>query len=122
MQRYPCRNPRKVAAIPWVSLGKIFLADDKLAKSCIPLFVQKLEITDSPAVHNNIMVAMTDFCVRYTALVDGCIAKLSKSLRDPCELVRRHTFILLARLLQRDYFKWKGMLFHHFLLARVDES
>eukprot|EP01018_Ginkgo_biloba_P014838 Gb_33189 [translate_table: standard] len=309
----------------WVTLGKICLADDKLAKSCIPLFVQELEITDSPAVRNNIMVAMTDFCVRYTALVDGewhlmdvgsqqihtpptlymvmlwaieyshkhlshrhrlclvqfygyrilslmkkvaseyvtlftacldtprgaqevakevqeyfqatvinkdrplilrkalnipislqhllnfaliqwmviipalqteiqkeheqlvfhqcdtalvmeqfflgsesvlgcflftkdslypvpllvvvlaacsevrntpmggivittaanshcCIAKLSKSLRDPCELVRRQAFILLARLLQRDYVKWKGMLFHRFLLALVDES
>jgi condensin-2 complex subunit D3 len=106
----------------WVTLGKICLADDKLAKSCIPLFVQELEITDSPAVRNNIMVAMTDFCVRYTALVDGCIAKLTKSLRDSCELVRRQAFILLARLLQRDYVKWKGMLFHRFLLALVDES
>ena len=68
------------------------------------------------------MVAMTDFCVRYTALVDGGIAKLTKSLRDSCEHVRRQAFILLARLLQRDYVKWKGMLFHRFLLALVDES
>lgn len=106
----------------WVALGKICLADDKLAKSCIPLFLQELEITDSPAIRNNIMVAMSDFCVRYTALVDGCIPKLTKSLRDPCELVRRQTFILLARLLQRDYVKWKGVLFYRFLLALVDES
>ncbi|KAH9315030.1 hypothetical protein KI387_023657, partial [Taxus chinensis] len=106
----------------WVTMGKICLADDKLAKSCIPLFLQELDITDSPALRNNIMVAMSDFCVRYTALVDGCIPKLTKSLRDPCELVRRQTFILLARLLQRDYVKWKGILFHRFLLALVDES
>jgi len=72
------RTNGKLATIPWVSLGKIFLADDKLTKSCIPLFVQELEITDSPAVRNNIMVAMTIFCVRYTALVDGCIAKIIK--------------------------------------------
>ena len=106
----------------WVTLGKICLADDKLAKFCIPLFVQELEVTDSSAVRNNIMVAMIDFCVQYTALVDGGIAKLTKSLRDSCELVRRQAFILLARLLQRDYVKWKGMLFHRFLLALVDES
>ncbi|XP_031484623.1 uncharacterized protein LOC116253816 [Nymphaea colorata] len=106
----------------WVTMGKVCLADDKLAKRYIPLFVQELEKSDSAPLRNNIMMVMTDFCVRYTALVDCYITKITKSLRDPCEVVRRQTFILLSRLLQRDYVKWRGVLFHRFLLALVDES
>ncbi|XP_028092388.1 condensin-2 complex subunit D3-like [Camellia sinensis] len=65
---------------------------------------------------------MADFCVRYTALVDCYISNITKCLCDPCELVRRQTFILLSRLLQRDYVKWRGVLFLRFLLSLVDES
>ncbi|XP_015899874.3 uncharacterized protein LOC107433135 [Ziziphus jujuba] len=106
----------------WLTLGKICLADEKLAKRYIPLFVQELEKSDCAAIRNNLVVTMADFCIRYTALVDCYITKITKCLRDPCELVRRQTFILLSRLLQRDYVKWRGVLFLRFLLALVDES
>ncbi|RZC16024.1 Condensin-2 complex subunit D3 [Glycine soja] len=52
----------------------------------------------------------------------GYITKIKRCLLDPCELVRRQTFILLSRLLQRDYVKWKGVLFLVFLLSLGDES
>lgn len=45
-----------------------------------------------------------------------------RCLGDPCKLVRRQTFILLSRLLQWDYVKWRGVLFLQFLLSLVDES
>ncbi|XP_023006293.1 condensin-2 complex subunit D3 [Cucurbita maxima] len=106
----------------WLTMGKICLADEKCAKSYIPLFVQELENSDCAALRNNLVITMADFCVRYTALVDCYLTKITKCLRDPCELVRRHTFILLSRLLQRDYVKWRGVLFLRFLLSLVDES
>ncbi|CAJ1963390.1 unnamed protein product [Sphenostylis stenocarpa] len=106
----------------WLAMGKLCLADGKLAKNYIPLFVQELEKTESAALRNNIVVMMADFCVRYTALVDCYITKITRCLLDPCELVRRQTFILLSRLLQRDYVKWRGVLFLRFLLSLVDES
>nr|KYP62448.1 Condensin-2 complex subunit D3 [Cajanus cajan] len=106
----------------WLAMGKLCLADGKLAKNYIPLFVQELEKSESAALRNNIVVMMADFCVRYTALVDCYIAKITRCLLDPCELVRRQTFILLSRLLQRDYVKWRGVLFLRFLLSLVDES
>ena len=68
------------------------------------------------------MIAMADFYVRYTALVDCYMSKITKVLRDPCEVVRRQTFVLLAKLLQRDYVKWRGVLFLRFLPSLVDES
>ncbi|KAK7289931.1 hypothetical protein RIF29_03976 [Crotalaria pallida] len=106
----------------WLTMGKLCLADGKLAKNYIPLFVQELEKSESAALRNNIVVMMADFCVRYTALVDCYITKITRCLLDPCELVRRQTFILLSRLLQRDYVKWRGVLFLRFLLSLVDKS
>ncbi|CAA2983192.1 condensin-2 complex subunit D3 [Olea europaea subsp. europaea] len=106
----------------WLTMGKICLADGKLAKRYLPLFVQELEKSDCAALRNNIVVIMADFCVRYTALVDCYMLKITKCLRDTCELVRRQTFILLSRLLQRDYVKWRGVLFLRFLLCLVDDS
>ncbi|KAG8048903.1 hypothetical protein GUJ93_ZPchr0009g199 [Zizania palustris] len=106
----------------WDTMAKICLVDDKLAKRYIPLFVQELERSDLATLRNNIMIAMADFYVRYTALVDCYMSKITKSLRDPCEVVRRQTFILLSKLLQRDYVKWRGVLFLRFLPSLVDES
>ncbi|KAI4986097.1 hypothetical protein ZWY2020_018727 [Hordeum vulgare] len=106
----------------WDTMAKICLVDDKLAKRYIPLFVQELERSDLAALRNNIMIAMSDFYVRYTALVDCYMSKITKVLRDPCEVVRRQTFVLLAKLLQRDYVKWRGVLFLRFLPSLVDES
>ncbi|KAL8256763.1 hypothetical protein R6Q59_028804 [Mikania micrantha] len=106
----------------WLAMGRICLADGKLAKRYIPLFVQEMEKSNIASLRNNIVVMMTDFCVRYTALVDCYIPNITKCLRDPCELVRRQTFTLLCRLLQRDYVKWRGVLFLRFLLSLVDES
>ncbi|KAL7104932.1 hypothetical protein ACP275_07G013100 [Erythranthe tilingii] len=106
----------------WLAMGKICLADGKLAKRYLPLFVQELEKSESAALRNNIVVMMADFCVRYTAMVDCYMSKITKCLRDPCEVVRKQTFILLSRLLQRDYVKWRGVLFLRFLLCLVDDS
>ncbi|KAI3689478.1 hypothetical protein L2E82_47436 [Cichorium intybus] len=116
------KTPPSLYIQAWLTMGKICLADGKLAKRYIPLFVQEMEKSNSAALRNNIVVMMADFCVRYTALVDCYIPNITKCLRDPCELVRRQTFTLLSRLLQRDYVKWRGVLFLRFLLSLVDES
>jgi hypothetical protein len=52
-------------------------------------------------VRNNIVVALTDMTVQYTALVDGHVPKLAACLADPHELVRRQALALLASLLSR---------------------
>ena len=52
-----------------MSLGKLCLADEALAKRCVPLLVQELGRAPLPAVRNNIMVALADLVINYTALV-----------------------------------------------------
>lgn len=66
----------------------------------------------SPVVRNNLLVALTDMVVQYTGLVDTYVGRLAAMVRDPHELVRRQALALLANLLNRDYVKWRGALFH----------
>lgn len=114
--------PVVVQAHAWISLGKLCLVSEPLAKRCLPLFVQSLTSAESPAVRNNILVALVDLCVRYTALVDPYVLRLAVCFRDDNELVRRQAMSLFASLLKRDYLKWRGPLFTRFLVLLVDPS
>eukprot|EP00698_Gefionella_okellyi_P000185 TRINITY_DN10164_c0_g1_i1.p1 TRINITY_DN10164_c0_g1~~TRINITY_DN10164_c0_g1_i1.p1 ORF type:complete len:1324 (+),score=413.26 TRINITY_DN10164_c0_g1_i1:1-3972(+) len=105
-----------------IALGKLCLQDESLAKKSIPVFARELEVADTPIVRNNIMVVLSDLCVRYTSLVDRYVPLLSLSLRDSNEVVRKHTLTLLTKLLSEDYIKWKGLMFHRFVIALADES
>ena len=115
--------PDLLQAHAWTALGKCCLADEALARECVPLFFQELaDEARAPAVRNNLVVALTDLCVRFTSLVDVHVGKLARCLGDPCELVRRQTLVLLAGLLGKEYVKWRGALFNRFVLALVDPS
>ncbi|EGC39631.1 hypothetical protein DICPUDRAFT_147562 [Dictyostelium purpureum] len=114
--------PVSIRAHAFITLGKLCLGDDRLAKKCIATFAKELEISDSPIIRNNVMVVMCDLCIRYTQLVDNYIPNIAMCLRDPSEMVRRQTLVLLTRLLQEDYVKWKGSLFFRFVEALVDPS
>ncbi|CAI6006018.1 unnamed protein product [Closterium sp. NIES-64] len=118
-----------VLAHGWLALGRFSL---ELQRSPLPSMRNNLvvDLTDLselqrsplPSVRNNLVIILTDLCVRYTALVDPHVPCISACLRDPCELVRRQTLVLLAGLLQRDYVKWRGALVLRVLLCVVDES
>lgn len=56
--------PDSVRAYAFITLGKLCLEDDYLAKKCIPAFAKELEISDSPIIKNNIMVILCDLCVK----------------------------------------------------------
>ncbi|KAL6061676.1 Condensin-2 complex subunit D3 [Balamuthia mandrillaris] len=114
--------PSSVRGYALVTLGKLCLEDEALAKRSVPAFARELETSPSPVVRNNVIVIMCDLCIRYTSLVDRYVPNLAGCIRDPSELVRRQTLLLLSRLLQEDYVKWKGTLFYRFVVALVDES
>ncbi|KAI6683674.1 hypothetical protein NL676_029587 [Syzygium grande] len=72
----------------------------KLQSVIYPCLCRSLRKVILLLLGNNLVVMMADFCVRYTALIDCHITKITRCLGDPCELVRRQTFVLLSRLLQ----------------------
>ena len=116
------RIPHAVQAHSWASLGKFCFSDENLAKRCIPLFFQEIGNTEISAVRNNIMLILADLCMQYTSLVDAHIGKIAMCFKDPSEVVRRQTLVVLASLLMQDYVKWRGPVFHCFLLSLVDDS
>eukprot|EP00798_Chlamydomonas_sp_ICE-L_P019509 gene19509-26180_t len=98
----------------WICLGKMCLVDEALAKKCVPLFVQELSRSSSHSVRNNILVALADMCVHFTALVDTYMPRLAACIRDPHELVRA-----LAGYLLGDALATKAPLlaYNHFVEA-----
>uniref|UniRef100_T1IIB1 non-specific serine/threonine protein kinase n=1 Tax=Strigamia maritima TaxID=126957 RepID=T1IIB1_STRMM len=112
----------RVRAHAFVTLGKLCLQNEPLAKKCAPALARELEISSEATIRNNIVIIMTDLCVRYTALVDRYMSNISSCLKDPSTTVRRHTLMLLTSLLQEDYIKWKGPLFVRFISSLTDED
>eukprot|EP01119_Soliformovum_irregulare_P025524 TRINITY_DN9493_c0_g1_i1.p1 TRINITY_DN9493_c0_g1~~TRINITY_DN9493_c0_g1_i1.p1 ORF type:complete len:1075 (-),score=286.46 TRINITY_DN9493_c0_g1_i1:69-3293(-) len=109
-----------VRAHAFLALGKLCLEDEPLAKKCIPAFARELETSDYPVVRNNIIIVMCDLCIKYTGVVDKYLPTLAVCLRDSNDVVRRQTLILLSRLLQESFVKWKGTMFYRFVVALVD--
>ncbi|KAG9351510.1 hypothetical protein JZ751_022761 [Albula glossodonta] len=116
----PSSMPTVVRAHAFVTLGKLCLQNEELAKRCIPLFARELEVSEEVAVRNNVVVVMCDLCVRYTTMVDRYIPNISACLKDQEPLIREQTLILLTSLLQEEFVKWKGSLFFRFVTTLVD--
>ena len=87
-----------IRAHAFITLGKICLRDSSLAKGCITTFIKELEVTNSPAIRNNILLVVGDLCRRYTGMVDRYIPNLASCLRDDSALVRQHSLMLLTQV------------------------
>ena len=86
------------------------------------VFVREIQVARSAVLRNNLLIILTDLCVRHTALVDPHMSKLALCLRDDNPLVRQHALTLITNLLSQDYVKWRGTLFFRYLVALVDDT
>ncbi|KNC55548.1 uncharacterized protein AMSG_01811 [Thecamonas trahens ATCC 50062] len=112
----------KLRALAFITLGKLCLADEALARECVPAFGRELSTATEAAVRSNVAVVMGDLCVRYTGVVEAYVPQLAQLIRDPVALVRKHALTLLTRLLQEDYIKWRGPLVFRFMAALADAT
>ncbi|XP_066895458.1 condensin-2 complex subunit D3 isoform X3 [Kogia breviceps] len=112
--------PSVIRAHAVITLGKLCLQHEDLAKKSIPALVRELEVCGDVAVRNNAVIVLCDLCVRYTAMVDKYIPNISVCLKDSDPFVRKQTLFLLTNLLQEDFVKWKGSLFFRFVSTLVD--
>lgn len=106
----------------FVSLAKLCLHDANLAKRLIPALIRELETNKNVTVRNNVMVILSDLCIRYTSYIDPYVIKMASSLSDADSGQRHHALTLLTRLLQEDYIKWRSDLFFRFLVTCVDSN
>ncbi|XP_069470215.1 condensin-2 complex subunit D3 [Ambystoma mexicanum] len=112
--------PPIVRAHAFITLGKLCLQHEDLAKKCVPALARELEVCHDVAVRNNVIIVMCDLCVRYTTMVDRYIPNVSVCLKDSNPFIRKQTLIMLTNLLQEEFVKWKGSLFFRFISVLVD--
>ena len=55
----------KVRAHAFVTLGKLCLQHENIAKKCVAAMARELEISTDPVIRNNVVIVMCDLCVRY---------------------------------------------------------
>uniref|UniRef100_A0A803V0P6 Condensin-2 complex subunit D3 n=1 Tax=Ficedula albicollis TaxID=59894 RepID=A0A803V0P6_FICAL len=112
--------PTVVRAHALITLGKLCLQHEELARSCIAAVVREMEESPAVPLRNNAVIVLRDLCVRYTSLGEPYVPNMSLCLRDPHPFIRRQTLVMLTNLLQEEYVKWKGCLFFRFVSVLVD--
>ncbi|XP_005378647.1 PREDICTED: condensin-2 complex subunit D3 [Chinchilla lanigera] len=112
--------PSVIRAHAIITLGKLCLQNEDLAKKSIPALVRELEVCEDVAVRNNVIIVLCDLCIRYTVMVDKYIPHVSMCLKDSDPFIRKQTLILLTNLLQEEFVKWKGSLFFRFVSTLID--
>nr|XP_047919382.1 condensin-2 complex subunit D3 isoform X1 [Anser cygnoides] len=114
--------PPVIRAHAFITLGKLCLQHEDLAKKCIAALARELEVSHDVAVRNNVIIVMCDLCIRYTTMVDRYIPSIALCLKDPHPFIRKQTLILLTNLLQEEFVKWKDCLFFRFVSVLVDPN
>uniref|UniRef100_A0A7S0PWK8 Condensin complex subunit 1 C-terminal domain-containing protein n=1 Tax=Asterionellopsis glacialis TaxID=33640 RepID=A0A7S0PWK8_9STRA len=131
-------TPDAARAHAFIALGKLCLRDESLAKNCLNILARELHqnMDDmSPSVQSNALLVLGDLCVKYTNLVDRYLPVMAACLQSGnassdssaassqgTALVRKHGVLMLSTLLLQDYIKWRGLLFHRFLVASADKD
>jgi condensin-2 complex subunit D3 len=131
------KTPTSIRAHAFTVLGKFCLRDEALARKSLTLLARELHPAvnnTNPSVQSNALLVLGDLCVRYTNMTDrylpvmasclqnGTDSGKSISLMDQSPVVRKHAVLLLSGLLLQDYIKWRGLLFHRFLVACCDDD
>jgi len=131
-----------IRALAFLTMGKICLRDETLAKKSVNIFARELHENmegGNPAIQSNALIALGDLCVTYTNLVDrflpvmaACMQSgvtdmttvqvLESSSNKSYAVVRSHAIHILSSLLIQDYIKWRGLLFYRFLAAVSDDD
>lgn len=134
---HSAQTPETARAHGFIAVGKLCLRDEKLAKKCLTILARELHenLKDGcPKVQSNALLVLGDLCIRYTSMVDRYLPVMAACLQsghafddsilseDKSSVVRKHAILLLSNLLLQDYIKWRGLLFHRFLVASADND
>jgi condensin-2 complex subunit D3 len=127
-----------------VALGKLYLRDERFAKECLNMFARALHQNLAEpciAAQSNALLVLGDLHVKYTNLLDRHLPVITacllagattsdseernflvdgKNKSSATALMRKHAILMLSGLLLQDYTKWRGPLFHRFLVASSD--
>jgi condensin-2 complex subunit D3 len=118
----PLPLPTPVRVCAFVTLGKLCLRDNDLAKRSMTMFIRELRTCEEQDIRSNILMILGDLAIRYASIVDAYIPTIALSLLDESRLLRRSALLLFSQLILQDYIKWRESLLRFFLRAAVDED
>jgi len=117
------QNNNLTRAVAFLTLGKLCVRDDLLAKRCVTVFVKELSENHGAgheAVRSNCLLVLGDLCRRFTNVVEPYIEKISRSLGDVSAMVRKRCLLMLSGLTQEEYVRLRPSLFYRLLACAAD--
>ena len=105
-----------------IALGKMCLVHEDVAKDSVMLFSKVLEDDKQFEIRNNILIVLGDLIVRYPTIIAEYLYCVTDCLQDESMVVRRQAIIVLTKLLQEDYLKWRSGIVMKFISNLVCEN
>ncbi|TKR88790.1 hypothetical protein L596_012978 [Steinernema carpocapsae] len=112
---------KRVRAVCAINMCRICLQHEKLAKECIPVFARELRNNRDHIIRNNLIVGISDLCVRYTLMVDRYVTVMALCLTDSSVFVRQQTITLLTILIKEQFLKCEGQILYKLIAALNDD-
>ncbi|VVC40479.1 Armadillo-type fold,Condensin complex subunit 1, C-terminal,Armadillo-like helical [Cinara cedri] len=111
-----------IKAILILTIGKLSIVDEQLAKEAITSFGKILKDTSChSSLKINALTALADLCLRCTTLVEQAIPEMCVCLKDNSLSVKRVALKLLTGLILEDYIKLRDVAFFA-LLCMLEDS
>jgi condensin complex subunit 1 len=105
--RYPQRELKLASAL---ALAKFMMVSVKFCNNYLRLLFTILERTTDSEVKINLLVAISDLCVRFPNQLDGWTSKIFECLKSEDTLVRRSALKIISRLVLCDVMKAKEQI------------
>ena len=74
------------------------------------MFARELRNNRDHIIRNNLIVGISDLCVRYTLMVDRYVTVMALCLTDSSVFVRQQTITLLTILIKEQFLKCEGQV------------
>ena len=105
-----------------ISLGKLCLVYEDIAKDTVMLFSKVLEDDKHFEIRNNILIVLGDLIVRYPTIIADYMYCVTDCLQDDSTVLRRQAIIIITKLLQEDYIKWRSGTVMKFITNLVSDD
>ena len=105
-----------------LTFGKICLVHEDIAKDSVLLLCNVLEDDQNIEIRNNIMIVLGDLIVRYPTIIADYLFCVTDRLKDTSVIVKRQAIIVITKLLQEDYIKWRSGTVMKFITNLVDDN
>ncbi|KAF7327571.1 Condensin complex subunit 1 [Mycena kentingensis (nom. inval.)] len=110
-----CGSPSKyknrtLRATATLSLSKFLCVSSQFCDQNHLLLFKLLEISKSPVIRSNIVIALGDVAVSFSSIIDENSNELYKGLSDDNLVVKKNTLMVLTHLILNGMIKVKGQL------------